>query len=302
MTTNMTRSVLGSAAFVWLAALFFFSFPAPAHADITDCDVSSSGIVFSSYDIVGQGEVTITGDLDVTCSGTGSGVNNVVTVDLSAGAGSCATRTMTNGGSTLQYNIYTASNHAVAWCSPTTQAYSFIFGASPQTYRFTMYGRVPAGQAVPWGTYGDSVLASVSWPGGAGDTTVVSVTQIAPAVCSLSASSLDFGNYAGITVDASASLSITCSVDAPYTVSLDGGNNLNGTRRMAGPSGAYLGYGLYSDAGRSLAWGDGSGLGASVPGTGDGSSQTLTVYGRAPGGVLPTPGAYSDTVVVTLTY
>jgi spore coat protein U-like protein len=302
MSTNTTRLVLHSAALTWLAGLVFFSGAGPAEADITDCDVSSSGIVFSNYDIIGQSEITITGDLDITCSGTGSGANNIVTVDLSAGAGSCATRTMTNGGSTLQYNIYTASSHAVAWCSPTTQSYSFTFGASPQTYRFTMYGRVPAGQAVPWGTYSDSVLASVSWPGGAGDTTAVSVTQNAPAVCSLSASSLDFGNYAGATVDASALLSITCSMSAPYTISLDGGNNLNGTRRMAGPSGAYLAYGLYSDAGRSVAWGDGGGLGTTIPGTGSGSAQSLTVYGRAPGGVLPTPGAYSDTVVVTLTY
>jgi outer membrane usher protein len=50
------------------------------------------------------------------------------------------------------------------------------------------------------------------------------------------------------------------------------------------------------------AWGDGTALGATVAGTGTGSAQTFTVYGQTLAGTAPTPGSYSDTVVVTATY
>ncbi|WP_409528142.1 spore coat protein U domain-containing protein [Rhizobium sp.] len=39
-----------------------------------------------------------------------------------------------------------------------------------------------------------------------------------------------------------------------------------------------------------------------VTGTGTGSPQTLTVYGRVPAQNTPAPGTYSDTVVVTVSY
>jgi spore coat protein U-like protein len=37
-------------------------------------------------------------------------------------------------------------------------------------------------------------------------------------------------------------------------------------------------------------------------GTGSGSGQALTVYGRVGSQTTPSPGAYSDSVVVTVTY
>jgi outer membrane usher protein len=39
-----------------------------------------------------------------------------------------------------------------------------------------------------------------------------------------------------------------------------------------------------------------------VASTGNGASQPFTVYGRVPPQTTPTPGAYSDTVTVTVTY
>jgi spore coat protein U-like protein len=274
-----------------------------ARADITGCSMLSGGIAFSDYDLLTQDAVANYGDLDVTCTGTGSGVNNVVTVDLGSGPGSCMTRTLTKVGSTLDYNIYTDSNHTSVWCAPTTQPYEFIFGASPQTHSFRMYGQTAAGQAVAPGAYSATVPVSITWPGGGSTSGDFLVTQSAPATCSVSASAMNFGNYAGAATNATATLTITCSLNSSYNVSLGGGENLSGTtRRMAGPATSLIGFNLYSDAAHTTSWGDDTALGAVVSGTGSGSAQPLTVYGRTTAGALPVPGSYSDTVVVTVTY
>lgn len=68
------------------------------------------------------------------------------------------------------------------------------------------------------------------------------------------------------------------------------------------PAGAAVVYGLYKDAGRSQPWGDGATPGSTVAGTGTGAAKGYTVYGRVPPQTTPTPGTYSDTVVVTVTY
>ena len=72
---------------------------------------------------------------------------------------------------------------------------------------------------------------------------------------------------------------------------------------MDGPSGSRLEYRLYSDAGRSVPWGDGGSTGNPVSGGSDGAGQDrLTIYGEVPAqpGVLA--GEYLDSLQVTLTF
>ncbi len=61
-------------------------------------------------------------------------------------------------------------------------------------------------------------------------------------------------------------------------------------------------YGLYKDTDRAQPWGDAATPGSTVAGTGNGATQTLTVYGRVPPQATPSAGVYTDTVVVTVTY
>ena len=60
-----------------------------------------------------------------------------------------------------------------------------------------------------------------------------------------------------------------------------------------------LSYVITQDAGRVTNWGLATGT---VAGTGNGSAQTLVVYGRIAAGQYVTPGAYSDTITATVTY
>ena len=62
-----------------------------------------------------------------------------------------------------------------------------------------------------------------------------------------------------------------------------------------------LGYKLFRDSGRTQNWGNTVGT-DTVAGTGNGTQQTLTIYGRVPAQTTPAPATYNDTVTVTVTY
>lgn len=88
-----------------------------------------------------------------------------------------------------------------------------------------------------------------------------------------------------------------------WNVSLNDGQNVSGsTRRMRlGATGNYVTYELYRDPARTQRWGVTTGS-DTVPGTGTGSAQNLTVYGRVPASQTVPAGSYSDVVTITVTY
>ena len=134
-------------------------------------------------------------------------------------------------------------------------------------------------------------------------TTTFSVTATVQATCLVSANTLAFGTYSGVQLDGTTTVGVTCTNTTPYTVGLDAGTFTGATvttRRMTGPAAAPLSYSLFSDSGRTTNWGNTAG--SWVSGTGNGSSQTLNVYGRIAAAQYATPGAYTDTITVTVTY
>lgn len=136
------------------------------------------------------------------------------------------------------------------------------------------------------------------------------VTATVISACTISGATLNFGSSidplaTATPLDASSTLSVVCTNTTPYTVALDAGQNAGGATNFGArsmKSGSYtLGYQLYLDAGRSSVWGNGTG--SSVhSGTGTGSTQNLTIYGRLPSLANVVPGAYTDTVTVTISY
>jgi spore coat protein U-like protein len=74
-------------------------------------------------------------------------------------------------------------------------------------------------------------------------------------------------------------------------------------------TGGYVSYNLYTDSGYSDPWSTttsssscSSGTSTCYLGTGNGSYQTVPVYGTVPQQLGPAAGSYSDTVTVTVTY
>jgi spore coat protein U-like protein len=96
-------------------------------------------------------------------------------------------------------------------------------------------------------------------------------------------------------------LAVTCTASTNYQVGLDNGQNGTGpiARQMAFGANR-LTYGLYSDSGYTVPWGNTSG--SMVAGTGTGNTTNFSVYGTVFTQALPVPGTYTDTVVATVTY
>jgi spore coat protein U-like protein len=117
---------------------------------------------------------------------------------------------------------------------------------------------------------------------------------------------LDFGTYFALNALVSVastigngSLRVNCLLNTPYKVLLSGGGSGNvAARRMTGPAAALINYNLYTDATYGVVWDNTSG----VSGTGSGTDQYLQVYGRVPAQAAPTPGTYTDTVTVTVSW
>jgi spore coat protein U-like protein len=161
-----------------------------------------------------------------------------------------------------------------------------------------------------------------AWPTAALALVLLGNPQVlqAAADCSITAVSLDFAGYdpALATADDSVgSVTVTCrhvsagATRVNYRVTLS--NGMYGasptTRQMAAGPGR-LGFNVFTDPGRSQIWGNGSGgtviaSGAMTVGPGNGNNSrtaTHTVYGRIPQLQDAVPGAYRDTLVVTLIY
>ncbi|MHB1271552.1 MAG: Csu type fimbrial protein [Rhodanobacter sp.] len=127
------------------------------------------------------------------------------------------------------------------------------------------------------------------------------------AVCTLSATNVNFGNYdatSATPTDTTSTITALCTSGQAYTVALDAGISAGATvaaRKMTSGTNV-LSYGLYTDSGHTTLWGDGTLSTTTVAGTGTGANQALTVYGRIPISQHEAQGSYADDITATLTY
>jgi spore coat protein U-like protein len=121
----------------------------------------------------------------------------------------------------------------------------------------------------------------------------------------VSTNTLNFGTQGVLAAntDASATFAVQCTNTTAYNVGLDAGTTPGGTvtTRLMTSGSATVSYKMYSDSSRATNWGNTVAT-DTVSGTGNGSSQTLTVYGRVPAQSTPAAATYTDTVTVTVTY
>ena len=123
----------------------------------------------------------------------------------------------------------------------------------------------------------DDLNKSCAELGGGGDPANFTVSANVLATCTVSATTLDFGNVGIIdsNVDSTNSIDVNCVNGTPYTVGLDGG--LSGatdpTQRKMNLGAAQVTYGIYRDAARTQPWGDVIGTNT-VSGTGTGLAQS----------------------------
>jgi spore coat protein U domain-containing protein, fimbrial subunit CupE1/2/3/6 len=130
----------------------------------------------------------------------------------------------------------------------------------------------------------------------------------AQASCTISATSVNFGNYNvfnGTAVDSTGTITFRCNSSAfNISVSLTDGAATTFNPRTMIKGAEKLNYNLYRNSARTTIWGDGTGgtqqyTNANPP---NNSNVTLTVYGRVPAGQDVSAGAYSDTVTAVINF
>jgi spore coat protein U-like protein len=229
------------------------------------------------------------------------------TVALNAGQGTGATTTTRKmktggGGSTLNYEMFQDSSRTTNWGNTTgTDTVAGTGTGSNQT--IFIYPKLPAAQYVVPNTYNDTVTVSVTSSTGT-VTTTFSVQATVQATCLISAGALSFGTYTGLQIDVASTLTITCTSTTTYNVGLNAGTATGATvttRKMTGPVSAKLNYAMFRDSAHTLNWGNTVGT-DTLSSTGTGSALLSSVFGQLAAGQVVTVGAYSDTIIVTVTY
>jgi spore coat protein U domain-containing protein, fimbrial subunit CupE1/2/3/6 len=247
-------------------------------------------------------------------------------------------RYMLNGATPLQFNLYRTSSSTAVWgaggsagstlCGSGQSSLKLVqdIASDPDSsgnYNTTVpvYGRIFPGQTtLPAGTYTSSfastgtsrAVAAYQLSGSCSNITAnatdfpfAASASVVPS-CRVSASDLGFGTQGVLDndLDATSAVTVTCTNGASYSVGLNQGTTSGGTttiRKMVGQtSSATINYQMFKDIARTDNWGNASGSWAT--GTGTGSAQSLTVYGRMPAQTTPKPDTYRDTVTVTVTY
>jgi spore coat protein U-like protein len=134
--------------------------------------------------------------------------------------------------------------------------------------------------------------------------------------CSVVATPLAFGNFAplsGTVLDVTSTVTVTCTctvvcLGINYTVAVSaGGSGTFSPRRMSAGT-PKLPYNGFTTAARTTVWGDGTGSTAMparcrlVGAIGSSWVEPITFYGRIPVSTGISPGSYTDSLTVTVTY
>jgi spore coat protein U-like protein len=291
----------------------------PAQAQ---CAISSTTIPFGSVDLISGSTPTTTGTVSISCPG-GFGSFSFLWLCTSIGVGvnsvSVNNRTMKSGSNTLGYQLYTDSGLTTIYQYTPSNQYSAPYSNSTGgTSNTTVFAKILAGQTSPPGTYTDTYSTAAQAQvagnvtntlpgtcGGGAQSLSVSVTATVVSNCALSTANLNFGSMSTLAsnADTTGSITITCTNTTPYNIGLNAGTGTGATvaaRKMT-KGAATIVYSLYKDSARSSVWGNTVGTNTAA-GTGTGSAQTSTVFGRVPPQSVPAPGTYNDTIVVTATF
>jgi spore coat protein U-like protein len=311
----------------------------PASAAVT-CGASMTSVTFGNVNPLG-GSVDVSANIHWTCTHSGSlgfllGVFGKMCLSIGTGSGgSMNPRKMLNGTHAMQFQLYLDAGRSQVWGGidnppypPYALSFNFpILSGAQASGNVTVYARVPSGQSSLYvGTYAnvfsgthtqldyrynEVLLGLGTYPasctsGGTAGTGTFSFTasaNVQPS-CTVSASDHDFGNVGGFldaSHDGTSAISLRCTNGAAWQVGLDNGQHASETTRRMSGAGGLVTYELYRDNARNQRWGNTEGSDR-VLGTGTGTTQNLTVYGRVPAQAARPAGLYTDVVTVSVTY
>ena len=128
------------------------------------CTASTTAVSFGAYDTLSPANDDSTGTITVDCN---AGERNIVASINGGSSGSISARTLRNGVTILNYNLYTTVARNILWGDGTTGStvtLPFINSAGGvRHYSGTVYGRIPGLQPVGPGLYTDTVTVTITY-------------------------------------------------------------------------------------------------------------------------------------------
>lgn len=297
-----------------------FAWSSPAWAALS-CSASVSSVAFGSITVRDGTADQTTGTVTYACTGGTPSAAISACLALGAGSGGAAggnsPRYMRRADNTpLSYELKSLSQSGSTWGTVVTGA--TLDGNGAASFQETIYAQVtPTNDSeVKGGSYSSTFSGSDatftfgegSGPGACtanGTSPSFNVTATITPSCTLDVAPLSFGSMESLAqaVDAQTAITANCTNAISYTITLGPGNGSGVTdpaaRKMTKGSDTIT-YGIYRNSSRTDVWGDGAST--DYEGTGNGSAQSIPVYGRIPVQETPPAGTYNDTVVVTITY
>ncbi|MGH7772293.1 MAG: Csu type fimbrial protein [Candidatus Binatia bacterium] len=123
-----------------------------------NCTISAGSLNFGTYDTLASSPDDDTGTVTITCT-----PDAPVTLELNLGVNASGSqRRMTNGTNFLNYEIYQDAGRTIVWGSVASGQHQTAMGTGA-AQNFTAYGRIPALQKIPAGSYSDTVIATVNF-------------------------------------------------------------------------------------------------------------------------------------------
>ena len=120
------------------------------------CTVSTTGLAFGAYDQFSTLPNDSNGSVQITCDAVIG-----YTVAVNAGVSGSLNRAMAFGAYRLNYNLFTESTRTVVWGDGS--AGSARVSGSGTSAVIPLYGRIPARQNVPAGSYADTLIVTVNY-------------------------------------------------------------------------------------------------------------------------------------------
>ena len=291
------------------------------------CTFNVADVDFGNVNVITGSGLSTTSTIRITCR-KGAAYGRVsICLSLGYGSGNPSAwnpRQMDSAGNKLNYNLYKPGTNDIwgsYYWSGSAQPVRFVVNldsAGNGSWTYNLDARIAPGQnSVKPGLYvsnfsGPDVVFEYyhsRWTTcplrvDGRESPAFQVRAYVIPFCEVSATDIDFGTTGllNTNVDASGQVSVRCTNGTPYQVRLNGGQAgaSSPDQRLMTKGSESVRYGIYRDSARTQGWGDLPGN--AVAGVGTGNFQTYTTYGRVFPQTTPSPGIYTDTVVVTVVY
>ncbi len=164
-SSSMQEKSMSKYSLSLLMVIASFFLIGEAYAATNDCNFQTvTDVNFGSYDVLSSLNNDSTGGFRVDCTATWTTVTSSIGVSPNSGGFNPRSMKLTSGTDLLDYYLYTNSSRSTIW-GDGTQGSSTVTVSIQKNHPWTgtIYGRIPPGQNVGVGNYGEVLVITINY-------------------------------------------------------------------------------------------------------------------------------------------